>query len=234
MRTAVLVIGDMHLSADTVDLGHTVGLPFLNPVHHRPYLLAGTDTVLGRDVPDSFEVIVVDEELHILGTVLAGQATSLTDVVEVAQVVLPVEIVAAYVPCGIGITAGVVGCGVLQRVVALTVIATAGDRLVHEIPAFHLTVAGFHHTLDPLVHSVNECIVHLILCSGNRLTFISLKLDVLDKDIAYEITTLKHEETTFHDSFIFNLHIFPFCCESNIRIFSIVPVTQFTVKFTIR
>ena len=59
MGGAVLEARDVHLGADTVDMGHTVGLPLLDPVHHRPHLLAGCDALFflcdskGRQIGNS-------------------------------------------------------------------------------------------------------------------------------------------------------------------------------------
>ena len=88
----------------------------------------------------------------------------------------------------------------LQEVVALTIVTTTGDGLVDEIPRLDLTATGFHHTLDPLVHRIDECVVHLLLCLRNGLCrLVALELDVLDIDIAHIVGDLQKHETGLQD-----------------------------------
>ena len=143
--------------------------------------------------------------------------------------VLPVEGVATYVPC-----TALIALRVLQLVVALTIVTTTRDSFVDEIPSLHLSFAGFHHALDPLVHGIDEGIVALLLCLGNsNARRISLELDFFDIDVAYEVATLEHEETALNCCRIGHFHILPFCGERNIWIFSIAPVAQFSMQFSI-
>ena len=151
LRAAILIIRDVHLRADTVNLGNAICLPLLYPVDERLQLL-----VL---IPVRLKVIVVDEEHNIFRTILTGKATSLTNIFEVAHEILPVESITAYIPSSIGI----ISFRVLQCVVALTVITATGDSLVDEIPCLDLAFTGSHHTLDPLVHSIDEGVVTLLL-----------------------------------------------------------------------
>ena len=91
LSTAVFIIRDVHLRADTINLGHTIILPFLNPVDETLHFLVV--------IPVRLQIVVVDEEFDILGAILTGQATSLTHIVQIAHVVLPEEILAADIPC---------------------------------------------------------------------------------------------------------------------------------------
>ena len=133
---------EVHLRAYTVNLSNSVSLPFLYPVDERPELLVV--------IPEAFEVVVVDKELNVLGTILACKTHCLTHIFEVAHIVLPVEGVAAHIPGAIR----VIAFGVLQGVVAFTVVAAARDGLVHHIPCLHLAVTCLHHAFYPLVHGI--------------------------------------------------------------------------------
>ena len=75
--------GYVHLTTDTINLGHAVSLPTLNPSNQTLGLV-----VL---IPSSLKVIVVDEELHILWTILASQLNGSTNIVDIAQIILPEE-----------------------------------------------------------------------------------------------------------------------------------------------
>ena len=183
LKICIIIVAYVHLSADTVNLGNTIGLPLLNPTYERLHL-----SII---VPIRLEVVVVDEKLDVLGTILAGQTTCLAHIVEIAHIVLPEESITAHIPCSIGITIGIISIGVLQDVVALAIVATAGNSFVDEIPAFHFSVASFHHALDPLIHRINQCIVHLLFCLRNHLGWITFELDGLNIDVAHEIATLK-------------------------------------------
>ena len=118
-RTTVFKIRDVHLCADTINLGHTIILPFLNPVDHRPDFLTGINTIFLCHIPCPLKIIIVDEELDILRTILTGQATSLTHIVQIAHVVLPVEIRTTNIP-----RTTITLLSILQDIVTLTVIAT--------------------------------------------------------------------------------------------------------------
>ena len=155
----VFKAADVHLRTDTIDLCHTVGFPFLDPVDQTLHFLVV--------VPVGLQVVVVDEEFDDFRTILTGQTTGLTNIFEVAHIVLPVESIAAYVPCSIGISAGAVGLRVLQQIVAAAVVAATADSLVHQVPSLHLAAAGVHHALDPLVHSPDEGIETLLSCQGD-------------------------------------------------------------------
>ena len=72
--------------------------------------------------------------------------------------------------------------------------------------------------------------MHLLWCLGNGSANITLELDVLDIDVAYEVATLEHEETALHGSLIADLHFLPFCGEGDVGIFTVAPVAQFAVK----
>ena len=220
-QISILIAADVHLRADTINLGYAIGLPLLNPVDETLHLLVV--------IPIRLQVVVVDKELHILRAIRTSQATSLTYVFQVAHVVLPIEIITTYIPCSIGITTWVVSCRVLQQIVTLTVVTATRDCLVHKVPSLYLTVAGFHHTLNPLVHCIHQCVVHLFLGQRNSSSFVTLELDVLDIDITYKVTTLQHKEAALHNTLIFYCHVLPFGSKGNIRIFSIAPVTQLTV-----
>ena len=91
LKVDIFIATDMHLRTDTVDFGYTVSLPFLDPVDKTLHLLI--------IVPIGLQIVVVDEECQILRTILAGEATSLTDVVEIAQMILPIECIATNIPC---------------------------------------------------------------------------------------------------------------------------------------
>ena len=120
----------------------------------------------------------------------------------------------------------------LQLVVAVTVISATRDSFVDEIPTLYFAVASLHHALDPQIHRIDEGVVLFLSSLRNGLAYITLKLDVLDIDVAYEVATLEHEEATLHGGLIADLYLFPFCRERNIRIFAIAPVTQFAVELT--
>ena len=65
----------MHLGTYTVDLGHAISLPFLDPVDKRFQFFIV--------IPVRLQIVVVDEEFDSLRTIFTGQATSLTHVVQV-------------------------------------------------------------------------------------------------------------------------------------------------------
>ena len=88
--SVVLKATDVHLCAYTVNLGNTVGFPFLYPVDERLQFLVV--------IPVRLSVIVVDEEDNILGAIFACQTTCLTDVLQVAHVILPIESISADIP----------------------------------------------------------------------------------------------------------------------------------------
>ena len=169
----------MHLGAYAVDMGNIVGFPFLYPIDERPEFLAGGNAVFGLKVPGAFKIVVVDEEFDALGTIMASQSAGLSHIVEVAHKVLPIEGIATDIPC-----TALIAVRVLQGVVALTVVAIASDSLVDEVPCHDFAFAGFHHALDPLVHSSDEGIVLLFHRLGNGILLIPFNLDVLDIDIA--------------------------------------------------
>ena len=215
-----LEAADVHLCADAVDVGHAVGLPLIDPADQALHLLVV--------VPVGLQVVVVDEELHVLWAVLACQPAGLTHVFEVAHVVLPVEGVAADVP-----RAAVVAIGVLQQVVAVAVVTVAGDGLVNEVPGLDLTVTGFHHTLDPEVHGVDKCVVALLLRLGDGLTLVALKLDGLDVDVTHEVAALEHEEAVLHECLILDLNVLPLGGEGYVGVFSVAPVAQLAVELSV-
>ena len=118
----------------------------------------------------------------------------------------------------------------LQFIVTLAVVTATRDGLVDEVECFHLAATSIHHTLDPLVHRIDEGVVTLLCGLGNSLSCKTLDLDVLDEDVTHEVATLKHVEVVRHDGLVFNSHILPLCGEGNIGIFSVAPVAQFTMQ----
>ncbi len=144
----------MHLAANTVNLRRAVSLPALNPLDEALQL-----AVL---VPVALQVVVVDEELDALGTVLASQAYSCAHVVEVAQIVLPEEVV------------DIVGRSVLQGIDALAVRLTAGDGLVDHIPRHDFALAGLHHAADPLLHGPGQGVLLLLGSQRNGVHLLNL------------------------------------------------------------
>ena len=90
-RLVVHAARQVHLCAYAVNLRHAVSFPFLYPVDERSELFVV--------VPETFEIIVVDEQLDVVGTVFAGKAACLAHIFEVAHIVLPVEGIATHVPC---------------------------------------------------------------------------------------------------------------------------------------
>ena len=57
----------------------------------------------------------------------------------------------------------------------------------------------------------------LLLSPWNHLTLIALKLDGLDKDIAYKVATLKQEEVALFSWCVVDFYILPFCRKRNFR-----------------
>ena len=188
-RATVFVVRDMHLCADTIDLCDTITLPFLNPIDDRPDFFTSTNTIFGHDIPGSLKIVIVDEKFDILWTIFASQTTCLAYVVKITHVILPVEVGTTNIP-----RATITLRRSLQSVVAFTIIATTTDGLVYKIPSLNLTIAGFHHTLDPLIHGLNKGVMALLLSTRNHLTLITLKLDALDIDVTSEVNGINLQE----------------------------------------
>ena len=51
----------------------------------------------------------------------------------------------------------------LQRIDAFAVGIATGDGFVHHIPSLDFSATGFHHSLDPLVHGINQSVVTLFV-----------------------------------------------------------------------
>ena len=98
----------------------------------------------------------------------------------------------------------------LQLIVAFAIITVAGESLIDEIPCLYLTVAGFHHALNPKVHSIDEGIVTLLCCLGNGTTCITLKLDALDIDVTHEVAALQQKEVVVHHRCVVDFYVLPF------------------------
>ena len=71
------------------------------------------------------------------------------------------------------------------------IVTATTDSLVHQIPSLDLTVAGFHHALDPLVHGIDECVVHLLCGLRYNWCPITLKLDLLDIHFTYKVRNMQ-------------------------------------------
>ena len=91
----ISIARDMHLSTDTINLGHAISFPIMNPLNQALQL-----TIV---VPIAFQVIIVDEEFQFLrvaimvGKALASISHGCANIVEVAEIILPVEIVLCIV-----------------------------------------------------------------------------------------------------------------------------------------
>ena len=212
----------MHLGADAVNLGHSVSFPFLNPVDQALHLLVV--------IPIGLQVVVVDEQHDILGTILAGQSAGLAHILQVAHVVLPVEGIAAHIPCGIRIAIGVIALRVLQDIVSRAIVTITTDSLVHQIPSLHLAAAGFHHALNPLVHCIDEGVVTLLCGLGNSMSLIALKLDALDIDIANVVRNMQQHEVAVHGRCDGHLYILPFRGEGDAEVSTAIPVANASVE----
>src|SRR5574344_805749 len=140
----------MHLSTDTVNLCNTVSFPTLYPCNKA--------LEFAIVVPITFEVIVVDEKLQVARCstisleMLACTCHCCAHIVEVAEVVLPVGGIAAYVTC----TTGLVALRAPESKYSLAIGITARDSLVDNIPSLNLALASSHHCANPLVHSPSK------------------------------------------------------------------------------
>ena len=133
LSTFFLIKRNVHLGAYTINLGNSISLPFLNPINKRPNLLTGTDTIFGNYIPSTLKVVVIDEQLHILWTIFTSQAACLTDIIQVAHIILPIEGITSDIP-----STTIVTLRVLQCIVTLTIIATTRDSFVDEVPSLYL------------------------------------------------------------------------------------------------
>ena len=122
----------------------------------------------------------------------------------------------------------------LQLIVAFAIITVAGESLIDEIPCLYLTVAGFHHALDPKVHRIDEGVVTLLCGLGNSMSLIALKLDALDIDVAHEVAALQQEEVVIHHWCVIDNYILPFFGEwyINSSFRRVCEVSQFAMEFT--
>ena len=91
----ISIARDMHLRCDTINLGNTISLPILDPLNQT--------LQLGIVVPIAIQVIIIDEEFQFLrvtimgGKTLASCSYSSANIINVTQVILPVEIVLCIV-----------------------------------------------------------------------------------------------------------------------------------------
>ena len=120
----------------------------------------------------------------------------------------------------------------LQCIVSAAVVTVTADGLVDQIPSLDLSVAGFHHALDPLVHGIDKGIVHLFLGLRNGAGLIAFELDALDIDIANVVGNMQEHEVSVHGGGNGYLYVLPLCAEGDAEISTATPVAQTTVEIT--
>ena len=95
LSVRISIARDMHLRCDTINLGHAISLPILDPLNQT--------LQLAIVVPIALQVIIIDEEFQFLrvtimgGKTLASCSYSSANIINVTQIILPVEIVLCIV-----------------------------------------------------------------------------------------------------------------------------------------
>ena len=120
----------------------------------------------------------------------------------------------------------------LEGVVARAVVTATADGLVDEVEGLDLAAAGLHHALDPLVHGIDEGVVHLFLGLGDGLLHVALKLDAADESVAYVVGHVEQDEVGVHRRLDGHFHVLPLCGEGDAEIGAAAPVAQTAVELS--
>ena len=102
------------------------------------------------------------------GKTLASCSYSSANIINVTQVILPVEIVLCIVSCNVA------SFSRLQVELAITIFIGTRKGLVHNFPRCNITISSLHHTINPSFQGRGKSFLLFLICKRNGIRLSNL------------------------------------------------------------